>query len=142
MELTLKRDILANGYTLGALSVDGKAYCYTVEDTVRELVDKNHDKDFDDAGEGKVAGKTAVPYGRYKVIVNMSNRFKKMMPLLIDVPGFSGVRIHSGNTAEDTEGCIIVGRVRTEKGVRDSREVAQQLTELLKAQPVVYITII
>ena len=128
MELTLKRDILADGYTLGLLSVDGKHYCYTVEDMVREGV--------------KIPGKTAIPYGRYKVIVNMSNRFKKLMPLLIDVPGFEGVRIHSGNTAEDTEGCIIVGRIRTEKGVRDSREVAQQLTELLKAQPVVYITII
>lgn len=128
MELTLKRDILADGYTLGLLSVDGKHYCYTVEDMVREGV--------------KIPGKTAIPYGRYKVIVNMSNRFKKLMPLLIDVPGFSGVRIHSGNTAEDTEGCIIVGKVRTEKGVRDSRDVAQQLTELLKAQPVVYITII
>lgn len=128
MELTLKRDILADGYTLGLLSVDGKHYCYTVEDKVREGV--------------KIPGKTAIPYGRYKVIVNMSNRFKKLMPLLIDVPGFEGVRIHSGNTAEDTEGCIIVGRIRTEKGVRDSRDVAQQLTELLKAQPVVYITII
>ena len=128
MELTLKRDILADGYTLGLLSVDGKPYCYTVEDKVREGV--------------KIPGKTAIPYGRYKVIVNMSNRFKKLMPLLIDVPGFEGVRIHSGNTAEDTEGCIIVGKVRTEKGVRDSRDVAKQLTELLKAQPVVYITII
>lgn len=128
MELTLKRDILADGYTLGLLSVDGKHYCYTVEDKVREGV--------------KIPGKTAVPYGRYKVIVNMSNRFKKLMPLLIDVPGFEGVRIHSGNTAEDTEGCIIVGKVRTEKGVRDSRDVAQQLTELLKAQPVVYLSII
>lgn len=128
MELTLKRDILADGYTLGLLSVDGKPYCYTVEDKVREGV--------------KIPGKTAIPYGRYKVIVNMSNRFKKLMPLLIDVPGFEGVRIHSGNTAEDTEGCIIVGKIRTEKGVRDSRDVAQQLTELLKAQPVVYITII
>ena len=80
MELTLKRDILADGYTLGLLSVDGKHYCYTVEDKVREGV--------------KIPGKTAVPYGRYKVIVNMSNRFKKLMPLLIDVPGFEGVRIH------------------------------------------------
>lgn len=128
MELTLKRDILADGYTLGLLSVDGKPYCYTVEDKVREGV--------------KIPGKTAIPYGRYKVIVNMSNRFKKLMPLLIDVPGFEGVRIHSGNTAEDTEGCIIVGRIRTEKGVRDSRDVAQQLTELLKAQTVVYLSII
>lgn len=128
MELTLKRDILADGYTLGLLSVDGKPYCYTVEDKVREGV--------------KIPGKTAIPYGRYKVIVNMSNRFKKLMPLLIDVPGFEGVRIHSGNTAEDTEGCIIVGKIRTEKGVRDSRDVAQQLTELLKAQTVVYLSII
>ena len=128
MELILKRDILADGYTLGLLSVDGKPYCYTVEDMVREGV--------------KIPGKTAIPYGRYKVIVNMSNRFKKLMPLLIDVPGFEGVRIHSGNTAEDTEGCIIVGKIRTEKGVRDSRDIAQQLTELLKAQTVVYLSII
>jgi len=69
----------------------------------------------------KVPGITAIPTGRYKLIVNFSQRFQKFLPLLLDVPNYSGVRIHSGNTAADTEGCVLLGTSRTKGGVTNSR---------------------
>lgn len=127
MELKLERDELREDFTLGKLFVDNVFFCYVVEDKVRPE---------------KIKAVTAIPYGRYKVIVNMSNRFKKLMPLLIDVPFFEGVRIHSGNTAKDTEGCLIVGMARTENGVGLSRVAFTKLMEKLKGQNNIYITIV
>ena len=94
MILNLKRKNHTIECTIGALYVDDVFECYTLEDTVRDT---------------KIAGVTAIPKGSYKVIIDMSNRFKRLLPLLLDVPGFEGVRIHPGNTAKDTEGCILVG---------------------------------
>jgi hypothetical protein len=128
MEITLKRTALNPEFTLGELFIDGAFFCYAVEDTVR-------------SGE-KIKGKTAIAYGRYKVIVNMSNRFKKLMPLLLDVPNFEGVRIHSGNTAEDSEGCIIVGMAQTQNGVGMSRIAFTKLMDKLKDQQIIYINIL
>lgn len=127
MELTLERDILKPEYTLGKLSIDGTFFCYVVEDVVRQ--------------GAKVHGKTAIPYGRYKVIINMSNRFKKLMPLLLDVPQFEGIRIHAGNTALDTEGCLIVGMARTDNGVGMSRIAYTKLMDKFTGQNNIYITI-
>ena len=127
MELTLKRDKLTSDFTLGELSIDGQHFCYTVEDTVRDV---------------KIHGKTAIPYGRYKVILNMSNRFKVVMPLLLDVPNYEVVRIHSGNTAADTEGCLIVGMERTANGVGLSRIAFQKLMARLTGQNIIYINIV
>jgi hypothetical protein len=127
MELKLERDELREDCTLGKLFVDNVFFCYVVEDKVRPE---------------KIKAVTAIPYGRYKVIVNMSNRFKKLMPLLIDVPFFEGVRIHAGNTAKDTEGCLIVGMARTENGVGLSRVAFTKLMEKLKGQNNIYITIV
>lgn len=110
IELLLSRDELNPDFTLGALYHGDQLLCYTVEDAVREVEGAP-------VAQWKIPGKTAIPRGRYKVIVDFSNRFQKMMPHILDVPGFTGVRIHSGNTAEDTEGCIIVGIVRTHNGV-------------------------
>ena len=113
MRLELKRKALLPEYTIGALFVNGKLFCNTLEDTVRDL---NQDGDLNDAGEGKVYGQTAIPYGTYEVVITYSNRFKKQLPLLENVKGFEGIRIHPGNTKEDTHGCILVG-VNSQKGM-------------------------
>jgi hypothetical protein len=94
MKLELIRKEFTDVSTIGDLSIDGKFFSYTLEDCVRDV---------------KIPGETAIPYGTYEVITNFSNRFKKVMPYIKDVPGFEGVRIHSGNYAGDTEGCILVG---------------------------------
>jgi len=121
MELKLVRDVCGADCTLGKLFVDGEFDCYTVEDVVRP--------------DGvKIAGKTAIPAGRYRVVVNRSPRFGRELPLLENVPNFEGVRIHAGNTAEDTEGCIIPGRVRTARGVAQSRLAFDKLFAALKAE--------
>lgn len=82
--------------TIGKMYIDGVEECYTLEDVVRP------------DGE-KVYGETAIPTGRYRVVITRSNRFGVDMPLVLDVPNFSGIRIHPGNTAKDTHGCILVG---------------------------------
>lgn len=106
MKITVVRRPSAAGCTLGELFVDGRHECYTLEDVVRDE---------------KIHGETAIPAGVYKVTVTYSPHFKRDLPLLMGVPNFEGVRIHSGNTAADTEGCILVGRVKTASTVGDSR---------------------
>jgi len=106
MNITVKRIALRPTYTIGKLYINGKYYCDTLEDTVRDL---NQNGKFDN-GEQKVYGQTAIPYGTYRVLWTYSPKFKKYMPEIKDVPEFSGVRIHSGNTATDTLGCILVGQ--------------------------------
>ena len=138
MELTLKRTHFTDTYTLGELFIDNKFFCYTVEDKDR---DANKDGDLDDAGETKVYGETAIPYGTYKVILSVSNRFKKLMPEVLDVKGFKGIRIHSGNTALDSHGCIIVGTTRTPNGVGLSRQCFTRLMAKLSGQKDIKITI-
>ena len=101
--LNLTRKIFTSNSTIGELTINGKFFCHTLEDMDR---DKNHNGKLE---EGKVYGETAIPSGFYQVILNMSNRFKRILPLLINVEGFEGVRIHNGNTKKDTLGCILVG---------------------------------
>lgn len=99
MKLKLIRIFGTEGFTEGKLYIDDVFECYTVEDEDRLL----------EAGGTKVYGQTAIPKGSYEVILSMSPRFKKVLPEITDVPGFEGVRIHSGNSSKNTEGCIIVG---------------------------------
>lgn len=108
MNIIVQRDQLDPDCTLGSMLIDGEFYCHTLEDTVREP-------------GVKVYGQTAIPAGTYGVTVNMSNRFKQLMPLVLAVPGFEGIRIHPGNTAADTEGCVLVGRKRFSKFIGESR---------------------
>ena len=95
MEMKVIRNIYTQDTTIGVLTIDTNPFtCYTLEDRVRLT---------------KVATQTAIPAGRYRVIITMSLRFKKLMPLLLNVPGFDGIRIHKGNTDQDTDGCLLLG---------------------------------
>lgn len=123
MRLLLEREILDPGFTLGRLYVDNKFHSFTCEDADRCL---------EDNPEGKVYGQTAIPRGTYKVVVTFSNRFQKPLPLLLGVPGFSGVRVHGGNTAADSLGCILVGRVRTACGVARCADVVANIIDAIE----------
>lgn len=118
MELTLKRIALRSEYTIGKLYVNGEYVCDTIEDTVRDL-----DKDGKFAnGEVKISGKTAIPYGRYEVTMKVKSpkysnftkyswakKYDGYLPRLLQVPHFDGVLIHVGNSALDSEACVLVG---------------------------------
>lgn len=108
MKLTLKRNFKGADYTIGKLYIDGHYFCDTLEDTVRPA-------------NKKIAGKTAIPAGNYKVIKSYSPRFKKILPEILNVPNFTGVRIHAGNTAKDTDGCVLLGLNKTKGAVLDSQ---------------------
>jgi len=138
MNLLVKRDIYNEKNTLGKLFVDGVFLCYTCEDKVR---DYNRDGDLEDEGEKKVYGETAIPQGEYLVVLTMSNRFKKVLPEILNVRYFKGVRIHSGNTAADSHGCILVGMDRTDEGVWRSRMAMNKLMKLLTGQEVIILKI-
>ena len=97
--LTLRRFARASGWTIGHLSAGGEALCFTLEDPDRLLV-----------GLPKLPKRTAIPHGHYDVRMTPSARFNRVTPQLMDVPGFAGVRIHPGNSAADTEGCVLPGR--------------------------------
>lgn len=109
MEITVNRKFLKETYTIGRLFIEGERLCETLEDRVRDLQDYNHDGDFNDPGEGKVYGETAIPAGRYQVINTWSPKFQKRLPELFNVPGFTNIRIHAGTNPKHTEGCILVG---------------------------------
>lgn len=102
LNLFVARRNSTHGFTGGRLYLNGTFECYTMEDEVREIPGRP-------VGEWKVNGETAIPRGRYRVIVSRSNRFKRDLPEVLNVPGYAGVRIHPGNAAVDTEGCILVG---------------------------------
>lgn len=119
---------LSAAATLGVASFAGHQY-YTVEDTVRVL--KYCGKT---TCAGKVPGATAIPAGTYEIRDTWSPRFGKMMLEVIGVPGFQGIRIHSGNTSDDTEGCLIPGLKRTPTGVAYSRAAVEQLNANIRAK--------
>ena len=123
MEFILYRDVFDAAFTLGRLSVDGRPLGFTCEDTDRKL---------EDGGE-KIPGKTAIPRGRYPLQLSMSQRFKRVLPEITNVPGFTGIRIHGGNTHADTEGCPLLGTTRTKTGVMNCNVVNATLISLLHA---------
>lgn len=111
MELRLERLWPKAEYTVGRLYIDGELFCNTLEDKVADV---NRNGEFDGL-ERKVPGKTAIPYGTYKIFYGWSPRFGRNLPRLLNVTAFDGILIHPGNTAEDSAGCILVGR-NTEVG--------------------------
>lgn len=128
MNIVLKRVALKDTYTIGKLYIDGKYFCDTLEDKVRDI---NKNGVFDN-GEVKIKGKTAIPYGTYNIIWAYSPRFKRFTPRLQNVNSFEGVLIHSGNTHEDTEGCILVGQNKQVGKVLNSRDTVNKLYPLIE----------
>lgn len=120
MRMELKRVDLTKDRTIGVLYIDGARECWTLEDAVRP--------------DGvKIYGETAIPAAVYQVEVTPSPRFKRDLPLLINVKNYSGVRIHPGNTANDTEGCILVGQERAKDSILSSRAAFDVLFAKIKA---------
>ena len=130
MEVLIDRAWKKDGYTISRLYVNGEFFgCNTLEDADRGL---SQDMHLEEIKKKKAYGQTAIPRGSYECVYTYSNRFKKMLPLLKDVPGFDGIRIHSGNSAKDTEGCILVG-LNLKKGmVLNSREWTNKLVSKMK----------
>lgn len=138
LHLTLKRVALNKAYTIGHLYIDDKYFCDTLEDTVRDI---NKDGKFDN-GEVKIPGKTAIPYGEYRIDMNtVSPRFSKIaqynfckgkLPRLIGIFDFIGVLIHVGNTVNDTDGCILVGQNKIKGQVVNSMATFRMLYDILE----------
>jgi len=101
MQITVQREVSRDEFTPGEMFINGEHFCWTLEDTIREIPGKM-------PVEWKIYGKTAIPVGMYKVVINWSSRFKRQMIQLLNVKGFEGVRIHNGPTEKSTDGCILV----------------------------------
>ena len=132
MKLILTRIARKAEYTIGRLEDEnGKKLCDTLEPIWRNY----------DGGELKIPKKSAIPEGTYRVVTTYSLRFRKYLPLLVGVPGFEGVRIHSGNTSRDTEGCILVGQNLQVGKVLWSRITLEKLMKLIENEKEIYLTI-
>ena len=120
MRLTLTRFKRTREATFGKIEADGEFVCWSLEDVVRPR-------------GVKIPGATAIPAGTYPVQVTYSPRFRQRMPLLVGVPGFTGIRIHPGNSSEDTECCILPGYTVTDDDwLGESRKAYQTLHELIQ----------
>ena len=132
MKLILTRHARRADYTIGRLEDEnGKKISDTLEPTWRDYK----------GGELKIPKKSAIPEGTYRVVVTKSRRFQKYLPLLVGVHGFEGVRIHSGNTNKDTEGCILVGHNLQVGKVLWSRITLEKLMKLIENEKEIYIII-
>ena len=127
MELLVERLWPKKEYTVGRLYVDGKMFCNTLED---KIIDVNKNGKFD-GEEQKVYGKSAIPYGTYKVIYSWSPRFGRELPRLLNVPHFDGILIHPGNTAADSAGCILVGKNTSKGRLSESRYTSDELNKVI-----------
>lgn len=128
MNLTLKRLNLTPNYTEGELYVNDVYFCKTLEDTNRDL---NKNGQFDN-NEKKVYGETCIPYGKYKVILSYSPKFKRELPEILEVPDFQGIRIHRGNKISDTLGCVLCGEKIKNGYLSNSTPYEIKLVELFK----------
>lgn len=121
MKIIVKRTHTKEEYTIGDIYIDGERFCNTLEDKVRDL-----------PKEEKVYGETAIPYGKYKVQMTFSPRFKRQMPQILNVPMFEGIRIHSANYATQLEGCIALGENKVKGGVINSKKWCEEFERRLK----------
>jgi len=126
MNLRLIRSVFTDVSTIGEMYIDGEKYCYTLEDPVRDT---------------KIPGLTAIPKGHYRIVITHSPKFGRDLPLLLDVPNYEGIRIHPGNDATDTAGCILVGKTCGKNFIGGSRKAFAALMEKLKGQTEINIDI-
>ena len=131
MRIELVRIAFKDTYTIGKLYVDGKYFSDVLEDKDRGLDSSMSESEI---LEKKVKGQTAIPTGHYVINITYSPKYKRMMPLLLDVKGFSGIRIHSGNSPKDTEGCLLVGKNKKVGMVLESRDTYQRLFKIIEGQ--------
>ena len=131
MELRLERKYRSSKYCIDKLYINGKYFSDALEDPDRGLTDS---MSLEEIKKIKVKGNTCIPYGTYNVTITYSPRFKKNLPLINNVKGFEGIRIHSGNTPQDTEGCLLLGFNRVKGQVVDSRvTVSKFITQIQQA---------
>lgn len=128
MKILVDRKWKKENYTIGIIYVDGKQFCNTLEDKDRGLTSS---MSLAEIKSKKVYGQTAIPTGTYKVIMSYSQKFKKYLPEILDVKGYAGIRIHSGNVAADSLGCLLLGK-NTQKGmVTNSRAYCSTFNSML-----------
>jgi len=130
MELELTRSVKTNKSTIGELTVNGVFECFILEDKDRGL---RKDMPISELIVMKIKTRTAIPTGRYEIVVSFSDKFQKMLPLLLDVPAFAGIRIHPGNTDANTEGCLFPGKTKSPDMIGSSRVAFTALFDKIKA---------
>ena len=128
MLLTVKRTNFTEESTIGELFIDGKFFCYTLEDKDRGLTDS---MSLAEIKLRKIFGITCIPYGKYKVVLSMSPKFGKVLPEIQGVKGYSGIRIHTGNTAKDSLGCLLVGKKKAFNQIFESTAAMRELMLML-----------
>lgn len=138
MKLKLIRQEFTKDSTIGTLYIDDQFFCYVLEDCDRGLDQKMSALEIK---ARKIFGVTAIPTGEYKVITSMSARMKRLLPEVLNVPGYTGIRIHRGNYASDSLGCPIVGMRKAYNSVFDSTVAETALMRKLKGEKDITLTI-
>jgi len=141
MEIKVKRYIFTDKSTISDILIDGHYFSKVLEDTDRGLTSE---MSLDEIKKIKIHSQTAIPKGRYEIVLSYSNKFKALLPEIVNVPGYSGVRIHPGNYPADTEGCLLPGNWFYQDTVINSRATFNLLFSIIKARIAkekIYITI-
>ena len=128
MEIQVNRIARKDDYTIGRMSLNGEYFCDTLEDTDRGL---NSTMPLDEILSKKRKGITAIPTGKYDVILTFSPKFKRVLPLLLNVPGYQFIRVHQGNQVDSTDGCLLVGENKEKGKVLNSRATLEKLMSVL-----------
>lgn len=138
IKLRLERRYKGSKYTIGKLFINDEYFCDTIEDIDRGL---KSSMSVEYIKKKKVYAETAIPTGTYKIEMTYSNKFKRILPLLVDVKGFSGIRIHRGNTEKDSSGCIVIGENKVKGRVINSTPYEVVLVKRLLDEDDIEITI-
>ena len=138
IKLRLERLYKGSKYTIGKLYINDEYFCDTIEDIDRGL---KSSMSIEYIKKKKVYAETAIPTGTYKIEMTYSSKFKRILPLLVDVKGFSGIRIHRGNTEKDSSGCIVIGENKVKGRVINSTPYEVVLVKRLLDEDDIEITI-